>query len=140
MEFSTVPFKTLSISRYIQTRTFTQQISSSDLHFLHGDRLLSSLHARMRNNCSNLKCDLFVNHLSETNLCEYCNVPENANHFYFILPGLLTNAFKCFTALANLHPLNCQLLLFGSEAWNAGQNIEIVEAVYKFIKRTKRYT
>ena len=110
------------------------------LPFLHGDRLLSSVHARMRSYCSNLKCYLFVNHLSETNLCEYCNVPENANHFYFILPGLLTNAFKCFTALANLHPLNCQLLLFRSEAWNAGQNIEIVEAVYKFIKRTKRYT
>ena len=37
-------------------------------------------------------------------------------------------------------PLNCQLLLFDSEAWNAGQNIEIVEAVQKCIKGTKRYT
>ena len=36
----------------------------------------------------------------------------------------------------NLHPLNCQLLLFSIEAWNAGQNIEIVEAVHNFIKRT----
>ena len=45
-----------------------------------------------------------------------------------------------FHSTRNLYPLNCQLLLFGSEAWNAGQNIEIVEAVYKFIKRTKRYT
>ena len=54
----------------------------------------------MRNNFSNLKCDLFVNDLSETNLCEYCNVPENANHYFSTVPGLLTNAFKCFTALA----------------------------------------
>ena len=46
-------------------------------------RLVSSLHARMRNKCSNLKCDLFVNHLSETNLCVYCNVLENANHYLF---------------------------------------------------------
>ena len=45
------------------------------LHFLHEARFLSSLHARMRNNCCNLKCDLLVNHLSETNLCVYCNVP-----------------------------------------------------------------
>ena len=59
---------------------------------MHEDRLLSSLHARIRNYCSNLKWDLFVNHLSETNLCEYCNVS--------IVPGLLTNVFKCFTALA----------------------------------------
>ena len=45
-----------------------------------------------------------------------------------------------FHSTRNLHPLNCQLLLFGSEAWNPGQNIEIVEAVHKFIKRTKRFT
>ena len=50
---------------------------------LHGDRLLSPLHTRMRNNCSKLKCDLFVNHLSETSLCVYCNVPENAKHYFF---------------------------------------------------------
>ena len=40
---------------------------------------------------------------------------------FFIVP---VYAFKCFTALA----------------WNAGQNIEIVDAVQKFIKRTKRVT
>ena len=80
----------------------------------------------MRNNFSNLKCDLFVNDLSETNLCEYCNVPLNANHYFF-------------SFFRNLHPWNCQLLLFGIEAWNAGQNIEIVEAVHKFIKRTRRF-
>jgi len=61
--------------------------------FLHGDRLLSSVHARMRNNCSNLKCDLFVNHLSETNLCEYCNVPENANHYFLHCTGLRLQMF-----------------------------------------------
>jgi len=32
------------------------------------------------------------------------------------------------------------LLLFGSEAWIAEQNIEIVEAVHTCIKRTKRFT
>jgi len=97
MEFSTVPFKTMIISRYIQTRTFTQQISFSYLHFLYEDRLISPLHARMRNNCSNLKCDLFVNHLSETNLRKYCYVRKMLTVIFFIVPGLLTN---CFTALA----------------------------------------
>ena len=68
----------------------------------------------MRNNCSNLKCDLFVKHLSETNLFVYCNVPEIANHY----------CFHC-TQFTN------ELLLFGSEAWTAEQNIELVEAVHK---------
>ena len=110
------------------------------LHFLHGDRLLSSLHVRMRNNCCNLKFDLFVNHLSETNLCEYYNVPENVNHYFFHCTRFTNERLQMFHSTRNLHPLNCQLLLFGSEAWNPGQNIEIVKAVHKFIKRTKRFT
>jgi len=90
--------------------------------FLHGDRLLSSVHARMRNNWSNLKCDLFVNHLSETNLVNIVMFRKMLTILFFTVP---VYAFKCFTALI---------------AWNAGQNIEIVEAVQKFIKRTKRFT
>ena len=107
---------------------------------MHGDRLLSSLHARMRNNCSNLKCDLFVNHLSDTNLCVYCNVSENANHSFVHCTQFTNERLQMFHSTRNLHPLNCQRLLFGSEAWNPGQNIEIVDAVDKFIKRTKRFT
>ena len=116
---------------------------------MHGDRLLSSLHTRMRNNCSNLKCELFVNHLSETLLfllvrylsethCVYRNVPEN--HYLFHCTRLTNERLQLFHSTRNLHPLNCQLLLFGSEAWTAEQNIELVEAVYKLIKRTKRFT
>jgi len=85
----------------------------------------------MCNNCSNLKCDLFVNHLSETNLCVYCNVPENANHYCFHCTQFPNERLQLFHSTRNLHPLSCQLLLFGSEAWTAKQNIEIVEAVYK---------
>ena len=54
-----------------------------------------------------------------------------------IFRKMLTIIFLSF--FRNLHPLNCQLLLFGIEAWNAGQNIEIVEAVHKFIKITRRF-
>ena len=90
----------------------------------------------MRNNCTNLKCDLFVNHLSETNLCEYCNV----NHYCLHCTRFTNERLQMFHSPRNLHPLNCQRLLFGSEPWNPGQNIEIVEAVHKFIKRTKRFT
>jgi len=35
-----------------------------------------------------------------------------------------------FHSTRNLHAFNCQLYLFGSEAWTAEQNIEIVETVY----------
>ena len=117
---------------------------------MHGDRLLSSLHTRMRNNCSNLKCELFVNYLSETlllllvrylsenHLRVYRNGPEN--HYLFHCTRLTNERLQMFHSTRNLHPLNCQLLLFGSVAWTAEQHIEIVEAVYKLIKRTKRFT
>ena len=90
------------------------KISFTDcpLHFLHGDRILISLHARMRNNYSNLKCDLFLNHLPDSNLCVYCNVPENADHNFFSVPSLLTNVYKCFTALAISTPSIVKLYSF----------------------------
>jgi len=81
------------------------------LHFLYGDRLLSSLHALMRNNCSNLRCDLFVNHLSETNMCVYCNVPENADHYLSHCTQYTNERLHMFhSSTRGLHPLNCQLL------------------------------
>ena len=94
----------------------------------------------MGNNCINLKCNLFVNHLSETNLCEYCNVPENDNHYFFHCTQFTNERLHIFHSTRNLQPLNCQFVLFGSKVWTAEQNIEIVEAVHKFIKRTKPFT
>ena len=79
----------------------------------------------MRNNCRNLKSYFFVNHLSETNLCAY--------GYSIIFPHCtrFTNErLQMLHSTCNLHPINCQLLLFGSEAWTAKQNIEIVETVY----------
>ena len=84
--------------------------------------------------------DHYLNRLHATYLCEYCNVPENANHYFFHCTRFTNERLQKFHSTRNLHSLNCQRQLFGSEAWNAGQNIEIVEAVHNFIKRTKRYT
>ena len=38
-------------------------------YFAPGNRYLSVLHARIRNNCSNLNNDLFINHLRDNPLC-----------------------------------------------------------------------
>ena len=52
-------------------------------HVMHGNRLLSILHTRLRNNCIDLKHDLFINHVSDHDLCFYCNVIENVDHYFF---------------------------------------------------------
>ena len=49
--------------------------------YLVGDIYFTVLHARLRNNCSNLNNDLYVNHLRADPLCNCLNENEDANHF-----------------------------------------------------------
>ena len=48
-----------------------------------GNRIISVLHARLRNNCSNLNEDLYQNHLRLDPMCECGNEIENAEHYFF---------------------------------------------------------
>ena len=54
-------------------------------HVMHGYRLLSNIHSWLRNNCSDLKRDLFLNHLSDHDICLHCNIPETSDHYFFPL-------------------------------------------------------
>ena len=48
-----------------------------------GDRFLTVMHCRIRNNCSNLHADLFINHLRTNPTCQCSNDNEDASHFFF---------------------------------------------------------
>ena len=109
-------------------------------HFMHGNRLLSILHTRLRNNCSDLKHELFINHVSDHDLCFYCNVIENVDHYFFHCNRYRNERLQLFRETRHLHPLNCKLLLYGSNTFTHEDNITIVEAVHKYIKDTKRFT
>ena len=54
------------------------------IYFVKGNRKLSILHARIRNNCSDLKSDLFRNHLSADSSCSCGNDNEDASHYFFL--------------------------------------------------------
>ena len=54
----------------------------SNLYFF-GNRYLSIIHARIRNNCSNLNNDLFLNHLKSDPICACGTGAEDAEHFFF---------------------------------------------------------
>ena len=58
-------------------------------HFLYGNRRLSILHTRLRNNCSHRNHDLFINHLRETADCECGYFCEDAVHFFFSIFSLM---------------------------------------------------
>ena len=113
--------------------------STVPAYFFHGTRKLSVIHSRLRNNCSNLKNDLYNNHLIDSNLCTLCKVPENASHYFFECTLYTNERIQLFTELRCFHPLNCELLLFGNLNLTHEENISIVSAVHKYILNTKRF-
>ena len=54
-----------------------------NLYFF-GNRYLSIIHARIRNNCSNLNNDLFLNHLKSDPICACGTGAQDAEHFFFL--------------------------------------------------------
>ena len=79
---------TLKDSNSLQSFKYQQKrISSVNLkvpsYYIVGNRRLSVLHARMRNNCSNLNLDFFNNFLRPDSFCSCLQEPENAEHYLF---------------------------------------------------------
>ena len=58
-----------------------QNNSSVPTYYRTGSRYLSVLHARVRNYCSNLPSDLYINHLSPS---PTCSCSEEADHYFLI--------------------------------------------------------
>ena len=51
--------------------------------FVHGNRKLSVIHARIRNKCSDLNHDLFLNRLRDNEICDCGFEKEDAEHYFF---------------------------------------------------------
>ena len=62
-------------------------------YFMKGQRRLSVLYARLRNNCSDLKIDLFQNHLMDSLNCSCGNINENAIHYESLIGPFKINLF-----------------------------------------------
>ena len=103
-------------------------------HFTIGIRHISILHARLRNNCSNLNNDLFRNHLRNL-----CGMVEDAIHYFFhcrkftIERQILNNTVRVF------QPLSIDMILFGNFNLNMENNIVLFRAVQRYIHATKRF-
>ena len=52
-------------------------------YYMQGNRRLSILHARLRNNCSDFNNDLYMNHLTASPACTVGEGIENAEHYFF---------------------------------------------------------
>ena len=84
------------------------QTNTVQSYFSYGTRYLSVIHARLRNNCSDLKIDLFLNHISCDNSCDFCNQCEDAEHYLFKYSRYRLELLHLFNTLRDFHPLKSQ--------------------------------
>ena len=107
--------------------------------FLSGHRLYSVIHARIRNRCSDLKSDLFRNHLSEDERCSCGHEREDAEHFFFQCSKFINERHHLFHATRSTHPLNCNKLLTGIDHLTKEENMLLFHHVQIFIRSTGRF-
>ena len=82
-------------------------------YFLQGNRKLSILHARLRNNCSDLNGDLYLNHLRNDSICACGNSNESSLHFLLECERFSYQRILMFRETRPFHPLSVNYLLFG---------------------------
>ena len=113
------------------------------LYYYCGQRLLSVLHARLRNNCSSLKFDLFHANLIDnpTCICGYRN--ETVEHYLLYCINFTAQRTVMLNNLNELNmnfPITANVLLYGDESLTLDENVIIFFEVQKFIKDSKRFT
>ena len=94
----------------------------------------------MRNNCSNLNYDLFLNKLRLNAACEKCgHEREDAEHYFMQCPSYTNERLLLFRATRHIHPLSVNTLLQGKDSRPDEENIFIFNQVQIYIKNTKRF-
>ena len=128
-----------SFKNHLQITTFPKlQVPS---YFASENQYLSVLHARIRNNCSNLNNDLFINHLRDNPLCKWCNEIEDSEHYFFYCNNYRNERHLFCEATRDFQLLNINLLLYGNDMVDNTLNSKLLRAVHDYtcIKSTKRF-
>ena len=126
-------------------QTFKKHITSSlnnscvPSHFTIGNRYISILHARLRNNCSNLNNDLFRNHLRDNPLCDLCGMTEDTIHYFFHCRKFTLERQVFNDTVRVFQPLSIDMILCGNFNLNMENNIVLFRAVHRYIHATKRF-
>lgn len=114
------------------------------VYYFSGDRYLNVIHARLRNNCSSLKADLFRANLVDNSACECGHINESANHFLLECKKYVLSRLILYLDLNRLNidniEISTDLLLYGSTELPVQTNYQLFSFVQKYIKDTGRFT
>ena len=92
------------------------------------------MHARIRNECSNLNSDLHQNFLLINPFCN-CNLEiENAEDYFFRCPNYLNERIRLFNETRTFHPLNLDILLYGVVEMSLEVNMSLFKSVQTYIE------
>ena len=98
------------------------------------------MHARIRNNCSDLSNDLYHNHLIPNPL-RSCNLEiEDAEQFPFCCLKYANEHTILFRETHNYHPLNLNMVLFDDINATPESNTTIFKVFQNYIMNTKRFS
>ena len=114
---------------------FMFQTNTVPSYFSYGTRYLSVIHARLRNNYSDLKT-IFFSIIYLVIIVVTCNQYEDAEHYLFKCSRYRLDRLYLFNTLRDFHSLNCNLLLRGNPAFSSEANISIFDTVQKYISAT----
>ena len=113
--------------------------STTFFFFFLGNRKYSKYHARIRKECSNLNSDFFNNHISQNPGCTCGHLLEDDDHYLFNCTRYTEPRLKLFRQLHRFHPLNINLLMFGSANLSFEDNVTIFTSAHNFIKESGRF-
>ena len=110
-------------------------------YYFYGDRLLSILHARLRNKCSALSADLNKANLVHDAYCACGYTSESVEHYLLYCNNFESQRNVMLIELTHLDiPVTIDLLLFGNDNLDTKDNFVIFSAVHKYIKETQRFS
>ena len=116
-----------------------QSVNKVPNYFNYGKRKVSIIHARLRNFCSDLNQDLYVNHLRDSPICSCLKGAETAEHFFFQCEHYTQQRIRLFRETQEFHPLNANMLLKGKNTLTENHNIRLFQSVQTYIHSTGRF-
>ena len=116
-------------------RKLSEHIIKPPNYFNYGKRVVQIHHARLRLECSALKQHLFKKNLVDSPLCT-CGIPETSKHFLLDCPNYHQERTR---TLSEFLRFPVKSLLFGDSRRPEDENIQIFEAVHRYIILTGRF-
>ena len=107
-------------------------------YFCTGKRKVQILHTRLRTNCSSLNLDLFIKNISDSPMCT-CGSVEDTQHYFFHCINFRQQRTELINEISQYCIPSLNVILYGDLTLSLETNLQIFQAVHKYICNTQRF-